>query len=294
MSFAKQSPYVPHPYEQIREGVLPSIVAEPVYESWLKKFRAIDDAETYRIDYESGGHLVNGIFMRPVNAQKGKHPLVIFNRGGRRSYGMLHVLTILNLLHPLVQRGYVLLASNYRGVNGATGEDEFGGAEVGDILALLECGKKLPEWDGKNIFLFGWSRGGMMTLLSLKQGAEVNAAAIGAPLIDLAYSAGETPKQEEWLLRALPDYEAQGFKALEARSAPYWIPKLRNTPLLIMHGDADVDVSVLHSRSFARKLAEKGHPHRYVEYPGGNHYLNPQRAEVIAEVHEWFEKFKKE
>jgi dipeptidyl aminopeptidase/acylaminoacyl peptidase len=293
MLFLKREIFTPHPYEAIREGVLPSIVAPEVYDSWLRKFGRIEDAVTERIVYESDGNQVTGLMMSPKGAIPMSHPLVIFNRGGRKRYGMLHVLTLLNLIYPLVQQGYIVLASNYRGVDGGIGgEDEFGGAEVNDILNLLKIGKKLPEWDGRNANLFGWSRGGMMTLLALKHGAEVNAAAVGAPLIDLTFSTSENSNREDWLQRSLPDYKEKGFKALEARSAPYWIPKLRNTPLLIMHGDADIDVSILHSRNLARKLAEQKNPHRLVEYADGNHYLNPQRQEVLDEVLQWFQTYR--
>jgi len=243
------------------------------------------------VTYRSDGLLVNGLLMQPSGAQEQKYPLILFNRGGRGRYGMLNVLTINNLLAPLVEKGYVLLSSNYRGVDGGEGVDEFGGAEVRDILALLDYAKQLPMWDGNNIHFFGWSRGGMMTLLALKHGAKVNACAIGAPLIDLTLSADEgNLKREDWLQRVLPDYAETGFKALEERSAPYWLDRLNKTPVLIMHGDADRDVSIMHSRQFAQKLAVRSHPHELLEYPGGNHYLNSQRSDVLDQVDRWFKR----
>ncbi len=284
-----QEPFQPHSFDEINEGVLPSTITPEAYQSWVRKFERNDEAQTFRITYDSDGHRVTGILIEPKEASR--HPLIIFNRGGRNRYGMLNVLTLNNLLYPLVQQGYLVLASNYRGVDGGEGVDEFGGAEVHDILHLLEQGRKLPRWDGRNAYFFGWSRGGMMTLLALKAGAEVNAAALGAPLIDLTLSTGEHSRREEWLQRVLPDYASEGFKALESRSAPYWLPKLRNTPILLMHGDEDADVSVLHSRQLASRLQGRQHPHKLIEYPGGNHYLNPQRTEVLAEVNQWFARY---
>lgn len=290
MPFLTREIFEPHPHADIAEGVLPSAVDAEVYANWVRKFGRIEDAVTERVTYESNGLKVTGIVMMPKDAEPGALPLVMFNRGGRGRYGMLNVLTLNNLIYPLVQRGYMVLASQYRGVDGGEGHDDFGGADVQDILHLLKLGKKLPEWDGRNSHFFGWSRGGMMTLLALKNGADVNSAAIGAPLIDLTLSTGEQGRNEDWLMRALPDYKEHGFAALEARSAPYWVDELRNTPLLMMHGDADVDVSILHSRNLAQKLKAAEHPHQLIEYAGGNHYLNPQREEVLNAVHEWFEK----
>ena len=286
--------FTPHPYEEIREGVLPLTVEESLYQQWVKKFERQTHMLTERLTYQSDAHEVTGFYLRPEKLGPNGAPLILFNRGGRARYGMLNVLTMNNLLTPLVEKGYLVLASQYRGVDGASGEDEFGGAEVQDILSLLEIGQTLPEWDGKNIYLFGWSRGGMMTLLSLKQGAKVNAVALGAPLIDLTLSTDESQKREAWLQRVLPNYAQEGFAALEARSAPYWLSKLSKTPILLMHGDADKDVSILHSRQFAQKLKERDHPHQLIEYEGDNHYLNRQRDAVMEAVDDWFKRYQKD
>ncbi len=282
--------------------MLPTSINADVYEGWKRKFtQQSKQISTYYIEYDSDGYLVNGIYMQPnlaISSEKTaddncKYPLIVFNRGGRAQYGMLNILTINSLLTPLVQKGYIILASNYRGSNGGEGEDEFGGAEVADINNLIDCGKTLSCWDQRNIYMFGWSRGGMMTLLAIKHGAKVNAVALGAPLIDLTLSAYEGQKDEAWLQRVLPDYKTQGYHALERRSAPYWLDKLVDTPILLLHGDADKDVSITHSRRFASLLASRGSEYKLVEFTGGNHYLNRQRDEVMREVDNWFRKFRK-
>ncbi|MDG1287612.1 MAG: prolyl oligopeptidase family serine peptidase [Rickettsiales bacterium] len=291
--FLSRAPFEPHPHAQIKEGVLPTSIDEGLYASWVKKFERDESIVGERVTYDSDGYKVTGFYFRPKEVPIEGRPLVLFNRGGRNSYGMLNVLTINNLLAPLIAKDYLILASQYRGVDGSEGEDEFGGAEVSDITHLIDLAPQIEEWDGKNIFLFGWSRGGMMTLLSLKQGAQVNAVALGAPLIDLTLSTEAGQKREAWLQRVLPNYAEEGYAALEARSAPYWLDKLSNTPILLMHGDADKDVSVLHSRQLAQKLREREQPHKLVEYEGGNHYLNRQRGEVMQEVDAWFQRYLK-
>ena len=285
--------FTPHLYEQIREGVLPLTVDESIYDGWVRKFERNEEMLTERWRYDSAGFAVTGFYLRPEHVPQEGRPLILFNRGGRANYGMLNVLTINNLLAPLIAMNYLVLTSQYRGVDGGEGTDDFGGDEVTDILNLIEIGKSLAEWDGKNIYLFGWSRGGMMTLLSLKLGAQVNAVALGAPLIDLTLSTDEGQRREAWLERVLPNYAEEGIAALERRSAPYWIDKLQETPILLMHGDADKDVSIAHSRQLAAKLREREHPHKLVEYEDGNHYLNRQRNQVMQEVDEWFTQYRK-
>jgi len=289
--FLSREPFTPHPYAQIREGVLPSPVEENIYRSWIAKFERTENLHSEKVSYDSDGHRVTGLYLRPAELKPEGHPLILFNRGGRANYGMINVLTINNLLYPLIEKDYLVLASQYRGVDGGEGMDEFGGHEVRDILSLLEIGRTLEEWDGRNVYLFGWSRGGMMTLLSLKHGVEVNAVAIGAPLVDLTLSTEEGQKREAWLQRVLPDYATEGFAALEARSAPYWLNKLQETPILMIHGDADKDVSIIHSRQLAQKLKERHHPYKLIEIEGGNHYLNRQRDEVMNAVDDWFKQY---
>ena len=283
-----REPFTPHPFASIREGVFPQPIAENIYESWVRKFAANTHMQAEQIRYQSDDQQVTGFMFSPKDRPDSGRPAIIFNRGGRRSYGMINVLTINNLIAPLVERGYLVFASQYRGTDGSTGEDEFGGAEVQDILSLAELAQAFPDWDGHNLFQFGWSRGGMMSLLALKHGLQVKATALVAPLVDLTLSTDESKQREAWLQRVLPDYESQGFAMLEARSAPYWLDKLQQNPLLLMHGDADQDVSILHSRQLAQRLKARNHPHKLVEYEGGNHYLNRQRDQLMQEIAEWF------
>ncbi len=280
--------YVPQSYSVIKDGVFPSGVSENIYSGWIEKFNQNQTVQAKEFTYSSDGYNIKAYYLYPNEVPNKGLPLVLFNRGGRGKYGMINVLTINNLLAPLVLKGYIILASQYRGTDGGEGADEFGGAEVQDIVELYNLRHQLKHWDGKNIYMFGWSRGGMSTLLALKNGVEVNAIALGAPLIDLTLSTDDNAKREEWLMRVLPDYKEQGFKALEDRSAPYWINKLNYTPTLLMHGDADNDVNIAHSRQFNQLLIRKQTPTKLIEYEGGNHYLNRQRDDVMENIHQWF------
>jgi dipeptidyl aminopeptidase/acylaminoacyl peptidase len=287
-------PFVPHLHSEVKDGVFPSAVGEEVYEGWVKKFQRLDDISAHRLVYQSDEHIVTGLYLKPVVARAGEHPIILFNRGGRNRYGMLNVLTINNLLYPLVAAGYTVYASNYRGVDGGTGEDEFGGAEVQDIVELAAIARNDTLWDQRNLYMFGWSRGGMMTLLAQKHGVEANAIALGAPLVDLTLNRAkwDNAENEAWITRVVPDYAANGGQALVQRSATYWPEKL-SAPSLLMHGTADDDVSIEHSRLLARKLDEHEIPNKLIEYPGGNHYLNKEREQVMDAILCWFDSYRR-
>src|SRR5207247_311744 len=72
--------------------------------------------------------------------------------------------------YELASHGFVILASQYRGNDGGEGREEFGGADVNDVINLLSIAASLPDADPKNVFLYGLSRGGMMTFLALQRG----------------------------------------------------------------------------------------------------------------------------
>ena len=66
----------------------------------------------------------------------------------------------LKYLSYLSRNGYVVLASQYRGNDGGQGQEEFGGADVNDVLNLMPLARSLSFADAKNTVILGFSRGG--------------------------------------------------------------------------------------------------------------------------------------
>ncbi|MHC4410481.1 MAG: alpha/beta hydrolase family protein, partial [Planctomycetota bacterium] len=144
---------------------------------------ATDGVILERIIYASDGLEVEGFLARPADPVSAKLPCVIYNRGGNRNFGAINPVRAAFLLGRLAQAGYVVAASNYRGNGGfgrtkypgartcseceseigGVGREEFGGAEVNDILNLIPMLEQMPEADTERMGMFGWSRGGMMT-----------------------------------------------------------------------------------------------------------------------------------
>jgi len=76
---------------------------------------ATENSEYYTLTYWSDGLRVTGFFGRPKG--EGVYPAIIYNRGGCREYGALQGWEIV----PLVEAGYVAVASQYRGNAGSEG-----------------------------------------------------------------------------------------------------------------------------------------------------------------------------
>lgn len=278
------TPFIPHAAEELAENVFPKPLDPFLYGKMVEKYEKIADVTTCRITYESDGLKVTGIACVPTD-HEGALPLMVFNRGGSRRYGMLTVVQVLRLLAPLARKGYIVLSTNYRGNDGGEGQEQFGGDEVRDVLKLLELGQELPEWDQKNVYLAGWSRGGMMTYLGLKHGAQVNAAASVAGLADLRCTEEQKPEMYERVYKPLVPHESEAElqEQLAERSAVCW-PEAIHVPLLLQHGDADDVVPVDQSDTLSGMLDQA----EYIRYAGGDHFLNRDMDAVLDSIHQFF------
>ena len=287
MTFLSKELFVPHSYEQI-ENVYPAGAMPPLaYKQYVKKYDALEDVDTYRVEYESDGLRVNGLMCVPKHVQPNNHPIMLYNRGGFRHYGMLTVHSVLRNMVPFAEQGYITFAPNYRGNDGGEGEDHFAGDDVRDVLRMLELAKQHEAWDGSNSYIIGHSRGGMMTLRALAEGVQVNAAICIASLTDLTLGG-----EEDWrgYLKYIPEEEqANPEQVLKKRSAVHWHDYI-TPPLLLLHGDADDVVIAEHSQSLHKALQDSGKQSELVIYPNGNHALVRDWDDVLKRCSEWMER----
>lgn len=290
MTILTRTPYTPPPYEFMRDAhALMEGTTEASYNASVGNLRGLKDVAVSSITYESDGLAVTGVEVLPELAAGEKIPLLIYNRGGSGNYGMLSPGQITVLMMPFVQRLRVgVLASNYRGNGGSEGREEWGGGDVNDVLNLMEIGKAQEWWDGKNVFMLGWSRGGMMTYLAMKHGAQLNAAVVGAGAADLIRGNVLRPEMDRVCARFIPGYAENRDALLRERSAVCWPEKI-SAPLLLLHGDADDKVDVADARDMYAKLQALGKPVKYVEYPGGDHALRKQWKQWVDDAARWFE-----
>lgn len=228
----------------------------------------------YALTYWSDGLRVTGFLGRPTSS--GPHPAIIHNRGGYDGVGALTGIEIV----PWVEAGYVAVASQYRGNAGGEGHEDFGGQDVHDVLALISLLQSLPYVDDERIGMFGGSRGGMMTYLALKEQAlagrdDIKAAVTVGGISDLFAWDRErrgTLAAELWrpLVGATP---AEAPALFEARSAVYWAELIR-VPLLLLHGEADREVSLQQTRALAERLQQTGAVVEVIFIPNGDHALS--------------------
>jgi dipeptidyl aminopeptidase/acylaminoacyl peptidase len=242
-----------------------------------------------RVKYMSDGLKVIGIIWKPKDTAGKKLPLVIYNRGGNREFSKLNFISNY-FLYPFLQNGFVVIGTQYRGNDGGEGKEEFGGADINDVMNLVPLAKSLGYVDMNNVFMLGDSRGGMETYIALKNKIPVNAAAVRGAVSDL------TPQRRQAMEKnfkeMIPDYEKRGMELLKDRSAVYWADKI-NTPLLILQGGADWRTDPASTLSLAQKLQELGKTYELIVYAGDEHGLSLNRADADKRIVEWFKKYMK-
>ncbi|WP_175562031.1 alpha/beta hydrolase family protein [Anaerocolumna xylanovorans] len=232
-----------------------------------------DQILSYRINYKSGNETIDGYVAAPKDYMVKSYPVLIFNRGGNRDYGELDPTTI----EFFARYGFITMGTQYRGGGESSGEDEFGGADVMDVIKLIDYAKKLDCTNGK-LYLFGWSRGAMETYIVLSCDKRIDAAVAGAGITDLKKYYVEMNQigntEMTGILRELVGNPKSDSEEYEKRSAIKWPDKI-DTPLYIVQGMADERVAYHHSEDLYEAMDLLGKDVKLTLYPGMNHLDTP-------------------
>jgi dipeptidyl aminopeptidase/acylaminoacyl peptidase len=249
------------------------------------------DIELRRIQYRSDGLVVNGYFAIPKTGTK--LPCIIMNRGGNDTLGTWTDEAAARTLVKQASWGYAVVASQYRGANGAEGKDEYGGADVDDVLNLIPVLEAEPRADASRIGMIGVSRGGTMAYIALTKTTRIAAAVINSGIADLLAWRAERPEMDRVFTRMVPDYATARDAQLIARSAIRWPQRLnKSTPILILHGTADWRANPKSNAiNMATALYEAKHPFRMVLFEGAQHGLLEHKEEADRITREWLDRY---
>lgn len=241
----------------------------------------LNKIDFYAIKYKSDSLTIKGMMILPK--AKGKFPVVIFNRGGNRDYGKISLWLLYHYTAKLASKGYVVLASNYRE------KDEFGGKDINDVLNLIETTKTITKADTSKIGMFGWSRGGMMTYLALKNSNKIKTAIVGNGSTNLFTTMKNRPRFESLVYeQCIPNYYNNKEEELKKRSVVFWADKLnKKSSLLILAGTKDKKVNPEQADELAQKLKEINYNFELRKFDT-NHSFYGKRDELDNLVINWF------
>ena len=211
-----------------------------------------------RITYLSDGLKVKGYVAYPKDNEGKKFPCIIWNRGGYENKGAIDSFTARGMFGQIAGWGYVVFASQYRGNAGGEGKEELGGSDVNDILNLIPLADELPFADKEKWGMEGWSRGGMMTFLTLKQNKNFKCAVLVGAISNFKMNANKNPDIKKYYSGLIGEKNIE--EEINKRSAITFIEQLPKIPYLVLHGLADKDVSPLQSIELSKKFYELNYP----------------------------------
>jgi dipeptidyl aminopeptidase/acylaminoacyl peptidase len=240
----------------------------------------------------------------PKNLDKTKkHPAILLPHGGvHGDFGTYHV----HIVREMVQRGYIVLAPEYRGSTGY-GQGfyeaiDYGGLEVDDNVACRDWAVQHLPVDPKRVAITGWSHGGLIALLaSFDHPDKFACAYAGVPVSDLITRLGYHE----------PSYTAEfaakyhiGKAPVDAvdeyrRRSPVWNVQKLKIPLFVTSSTNDRDVNVVEVEQLlvALKAAGKDVKSKIMQdAPGGHSWdrIDTQVAEdARKEMYDWLAKYLK-
>lgn len=251
---------------------------------------SIDNSIVERISYISDGLNVNGYLAYPkrINSML---PCIVWCRGGFKNAGALDDFYAQGILGQIASWGYVVFESQYRGNVGGEGKDSFGGDDVNDVLNLIPLAEELEFADINSWGIEGWSRGGMMTYLTLTKSDIFKAAVSTAGISNLQCTIDESNFMHKLIdLNQLKTDET----FCSNRTILNFINKYsKTTPTLLIHGTNDDRVPPHHSLDLSYKFIENNIEHRLVLLENGDHFLRDHKLEVDRIRKNWFEQYLK-
>jgi dipeptidyl aminopeptidase/acylaminoacyl peptidase len=298
------SPFAPAP------GVLAFTVGDPAHAS---NVAVVQQGELKRITHEGedtlagvslgevrivkwtakDGTKLEGVLTLPANYESGKkYPFLVLPHGGPEGNDTFDFDVFSRLIAGF---GYVVLEPEYRGSTGY-GTDfleaiyqHFGDRAYTDVDSATDFAVAQGWADPARLAIFGWSAGGFMTSWTVTQTQRYKAAIEGAGITDwLSFIPTSDLAQVDYDMR-LQEKSAEPFLRFSAVMHADQV----STPLLILHGEADVRVPTFQGREFFVLLAERGKTVRMVTYPGSPHFpkLVEQRRDVFNEIQGWLTRY---
>lgn len=262
-------------------------------ENLWEEARAQTDYECHHVSYVSDGIAVSGYIIQPKVTNSRTWPAILYCRGGTGDFGVIGDLELVTL-YEFAKAGYVVLATDYRRTGDKGKRDEWGGADVNDVLNLVPMAKELGYVDMERLFILGASRGGMMTYLALRREIAVKAAAVISGISDLDAFAKYRPEfvdgdgtYDGWA-KVWPDFEHRKEEYFRGRSAVAWADKI-NTPLLILASRIDKKVPVNQAFAISEKLQQYNKEYEIVIYANDGHSLPMNRTDVHQHIVRWFQ-----
>jgi dipeptidyl aminopeptidase/acylaminoacyl peptidase len=211
------------------------------------------------------GMAIHSQLFMPKDLKAGeKRPAVIFFHGGSRRQMLLnwhynyYYRNAYAMNQWLASRGYIVLSVNYRSGIGyglefreALNYGASGGAEFNDVMGAGLYLKGRADVDPARIGLWGGSYGGYLTAMGLSRASNLFAAGVDFHGVH-DWNQGIRTFIPEYNVLDDPDFSRRAFASSPMASVDTW-----QSPVLLIHGDDDRNVSFIESINLITALRKR-------------------------------------
>jgi dipeptidyl aminopeptidase/acylaminoacyl peptidase len=251
------------------------------------------------VSWTHDGYEVQGWLMTPARIEAGKtYPMVTVVHGGPAS-AVIPRFTASGSIYDLLEAGYYVFQPNPRGSYGQgeaftqANKRDFGGADLGDILAGIDAVEKVAAVDDNRLGVFGHSYGGFMTMWTVTHSKRFKAAVAGAGIANWISYYGQNGI-DQWMI---PFFGASAYDdpAIYDKLSPIRYIKDAVTPTFIYVGERDVECPPAQSMEMWHGLKAQGVPVSLVIYEGEGHGIRqPEHiADLKGRIVGWFDQYLK-
>ncbi|MFL6255207.1 MAG: prolyl oligopeptidase family serine peptidase, partial [Pyrinomonadaceae bacterium] len=207
---------------------------------------------------------------------RAKLPAVIFMHGGPSRqmltgwHYMYYYHNAYGFNQYLASLGYVVLSVNYRSGIGygrafrmAPKRGARGASEYQDVLAAARYLRSRDDVDDKRIGLWGGSYGGYLTALGLARDSDLFAAGVD---LHGVHDWSQRISGASWI-----DYSSRDAQKVALEASPVGSVQKWRSPVLLIHGDDDRNVSFSQTVDLARRLREQKVEFEQLVFPDDVH-----------------------
>jgi dipeptidyl aminopeptidase/acylaminoacyl peptidase len=240
---------------------------------------------------------IYGVIVLPPDYQEGKRykTIVHVHGGPEEAWTTGFNGNWYNYATMLASHGYVVLLPDPRGSDGQGPEfteanyQDWGGGDFADIMAGVDFLIAQGITDPNRMAIGGWSFGGFMTSWAVTHTDRFKAGMVGAGVTDL-YSMATTTDISPSFSQGYMGPLATNAAIYDKHSPVRYLDQC-NTPVLVLHGEADPRVPISQGQEFYHGLRFMNKEAVMVTYPREPHIFTEREHQIdsLTRILDWYD-----
>ncbi|MFC0562057.1 alpha/beta hydrolase family protein [Halalkalibacter alkalisediminis] len=240
--------------------------------------------QLYLITYISDGLKVKGYMAVPSWGEK--LPGLLYLRGGIKNVGMVRIQRVIQW----AAEGMVVVAPFYRGNKGGEGQEDFCGEDREDAFSAFDLLASFEKVDLNSLHILGFSRGGVMALLTAVARPEAATVTCWNGVTDMVLTYEERVDLRRMMKRVIGGTPNKYPVHYRWRTPLFFLEEMKAN-VLIIHGVKDEHVSFKHAymlEQVCRYAGREAECWYYDEF--GHHFPASDQRQILSEAAAWMKR----